>query len=79
MHELRYGSRGSWGEDIEQAEKNGKAGEVLRRKAKAEEYAAMIVAAKAERVLFTFYVARDSGESGVTVDDPTSNGAQFVL
>lgn len=72
-------------EDIEQAEKNGKAveeleaGEVLRRKAKAEEYAAMIVAAKAERVLFTFYVARDSGESGVTVDDPTSNGAQFVL
>lgn len=53
--------------------------EALPRKAKAEKSANKIVAAKAERILFTCYVARDSGERAMIIDGPTSNGAQFVL
>jgi hypothetical protein len=66
-------------EDGEQVEKRRKAVEALPRKAKAEESATKIVAAKAERILLTCYVARDSGERVMIIAGPTSNGAQFVL
>lgn len=53
--------------------------EALPRKAKAEESATKIVAAKAERILLTCYVARDSRERVMIIAGPTSNGAQVVL
>lgn len=78
-HELTYGSRGPWGvENVEQAERNRKAleelkaQEALRRKAKTEEYAAKVAAAKADLAPFQFYVARDSEGRGWagTIDGP---------
>ena len=66
LHELTYGSRGPWGvENVELAKKNRQVleeletQETLRRKAKAEEHAAKVAAAKAALVPFQFSVARD--------------------
>ena len=87
-NEVTYGPRGPWGiENVEQAERNRKAleeletRETLRRKAKAEEYAAKVVAAKAELVPFRFDIARDSQGKGLRgfIDGPHFKGCDIRL
>ncbi len=85
-HELTYGSRGPWGiENAELVKKNRKVleeletQEALRQKAKAEEYAAKVAAAKAELVPFQFSIARDwegKGWAG-TIDGPHFKGCEI--
>jgi hypothetical protein len=87
-NEVTYGLRGPWGiENVEQAERSRKAledlktREALRQKAKAEEYAAKVNAAKAELVPFQFYVARDSEGKGWagTLEGPHFNRCDIHL
>lgn len=87
-HELTYGSRGPWGiENSELVKKNRKAleelemREALRQKAKAEEHAAKVAAAKAELVPFQFSIARDwegKGWAG-TIDGQPFKGCELRL
>lgn len=87
-HELTYGSRGPWGiENVELMKKNRKAleeleaQEALRRKVKAEEYAAKVAAAKAELIPFQFSLARDwegKGWAG-TIDGSPFKGCEIRL
>ncbi len=87
-NEVTYGPRGPWGiESVEQVERSRKAleeletQETLRRKAKAEEYAVKVAAAKAELVPFRFDIVRDSEGKGWRgfIDGPNFKGCDIRL